>query len=152
MTDFNNKTLEQVVEYINESPAQGFEGNTPEFLAAAYAVEAQEESGYEMSKEAVDAHFDVLVEHGAEFDTDKAQRIALFEQSEFGVVVFDDVKYSLVQSAYISDSGQHYQASAINAGGEEFTVLWNITSDDPENETDESNMCDWDVPVEVIAL
>lgn len=77
MVNFNGKTLVQVVELINESPVQGFEEHTPEFLAAAYAVDAQSESGYEMSQEAVEAHLNVLVENGAEFDYQNAVNRAL---------------------------------------------------------------------------
>lgn len=75
--DFGYKTLEQVVEQINNSPVQGFEDHTPEFLAAAYACDAQEESGYEITQDAIEAHLDILSENGAEFDYQEAVKVAL---------------------------------------------------------------------------
>lgn len=75
--DFGYKTLEQVVEQINNSPVQGFEDHTPEFLAAAYACDAQKESGYEITQDAIEAHLDILSENGAEFDYQEAVKVAL---------------------------------------------------------------------------
>ena len=62
-------SIEQVAAYINNSSdLQGFEQNTPEFLAAAYASGACE---YDSIEEA-EAHLDFLAEAGAQFDAQKA--------------------------------------------------------------------------------
>ena len=61
-------SIEQIAQYINNSPLQGFEQNTPEFLAAAYASESCESD----SIEEAEAHLDFLAAAGAEFDATKA--------------------------------------------------------------------------------
>ena len=62
-------SIEQVAEYINNSSdLRGFEQNTPEFLAAAYASDCCE---YDSIEEA-EAHLEFLAGAGAKFDTHKA--------------------------------------------------------------------------------
>ncbi|AOY11826.1 hypothetical protein BGL48_11960 [Salinivibrio sp. SS3] len=80
-------------------------------------------------------------------------KLALFElyKDEFDSVEFEGGEYALTQNAHICDSGNQYQAIAVNENGENFTVLWDVISDDPDNETDESNMCDWEKPSEIVA-
>ncbi|WP_284211132.1 hypothetical protein [Proteus mirabilis] len=76
-------SLEQVVEIINESyngnSASYFGGSDTrdaEVMAGQYAWEAASESGY-TSDESIEAHLDILVEHGAKFDFNLALENAL---------------------------------------------------------------------------
>jgi len=46
-------------------------------LAAAYAIDALEESREEVSKEGIEAHLEVLFDNGAVFDFDRATELAL---------------------------------------------------------------------------
>lgn len=80
-------------------------------------------------------------------------KLALFElyKDEFDSFEFKGGEYALTQNAHICDSGNQYQAIAVNESGEKFTVLWDVISDEPDNETDESNMCEWEKPSEIVA-
>lgn len=70
-------TIEEIVNHTNNSPLQGFEWETPELVAATYAVKAQEENGYPMDENAAYVHLDVLVDAGAEFDYSEAVKLAI---------------------------------------------------------------------------
>lgn len=67
-------------------------------------------------------------------------------------VIFNGNEYELVQEAYISDDGMHYQAAAKN-GEDDYMVFWETTEEwnnrQPDDKTDESDACDWDNPVRV---
>lgn len=71
--DFGYSSLESVVETINNAPVQGFEEHTPEYLAAAYAVDACSD---EVTEANIEAHLDVLSEAGAEFSLFEAIKLA----------------------------------------------------------------------------
>lgn len=73
--DFGYTTLEGVVERVNTGAVQGFEDHTSEHLAASYAFDAAQESGF-TDGASVEAHLDFLAESGAEFDHAEALRIA----------------------------------------------------------------------------
>ena len=75
--DFGITTLDGVVESINNSPVQGFEDITPEWKAMSYVVRGQQESGYPIDEDSVEAHLDILVESGAEFEYPRAMQMAL---------------------------------------------------------------------------
>lgn len=77
---------------------------------------------------------------------------ALFEKAKekFGSVEFFTEEYALLENAYICDNGQQYQALVVNINKEEFNIFWDIINDDPENETDESNMCNWEKPTAIV--
>ncbi|MGX9458520.1 hypothetical protein ACWU37_16460 [Photobacterium damselae subsp. damselae] len=83
--NFEYKTLEQIADEITETfengPTFGFEKHTAEYIAAAYAVQAQFEQGNEICEDSADVHFDVLEEAGARFDRSEALDLAL-QQSE----------------------------------------------------------------------
>lgn len=82
--NFNHlPTVKDIVLFINNSPVQGFERNNPEFLAASYAVTAQKESGFPICSTSAFAHFDILLKNGAKFDTSIAEKIALFDFSDY---------------------------------------------------------------------
>lgn len=66
--DFGYKTLGQIVERINSANGIGLDEHTPEYLAAAYVAQAQEEAGYELCEDSAMEHFEVLRVSGAEFD------------------------------------------------------------------------------------
>lgn len=68
------------------------------------------------------------------------------------IIEFNSKKYLLTQDAYISDDEQQYKASSVRADDKEIkaVVFWDVTIDDPKNCDDESNMCDWDKPSDVI--
>lgn len=61
------------------------------------------------------------------------------------------IQIKLTQNAYIDQGGApaetYYTAMAKDAEGNEYRVKWEITlsEEEQEQETDESNMCDWDV-------
>lgn len=73
--DFGYATLDQVVEKINNAPVQGFEEHTAEYLAAAYANQAQEDAGYELDEAAAIEHFDVLRVAGAEWQGNEIRKV-----------------------------------------------------------------------------
>ena len=56
----------------------------------------------------------------------------------------------LAQQAYIDQGGApaetYYTAPATDSEGNEYKVRWEITlsEEDQEDQTDESNMCDWE--------
>lgn len=66
--DFGYKSLEEVAERITNAKDIGLEEHNPEYLAAAYAVNAQEEAGFELCEDSAMEHFEVLRVAGAEFD------------------------------------------------------------------------------------
>ena len=81
--DFGIATLKGVVESINNSPVQGYEDLTSEWKAASYAIRAQQESGYPIDEDSVEAHLDILVENGAEFEYQEAMRMVMtYSQGE----------------------------------------------------------------------
>ena len=67
----NINTIEGVVAHINDCDTN------KNLFAAAYAYNADEEAGYGIDADNIEAHLDVLSEAGAEFDTKKATKIAL---------------------------------------------------------------------------
>lgn len=73
-------------------------------------------------------------------------------KKEYGSVIFENIEYALDQNAYICDDGQQYKALAINEKGEDFMVYWDVTIDNPEECDDESNMCNWENPVDVVLI
>ncbi|BCL74201.1 hypothetical protein VIBNIFTn2_1110008 [Vibrio nigripulchritudo FTn2] len=73
--DFGYKTLEEVAERITNASGAGQEEHTPEYLAAAYAVQSQSESGCEVCEGSAMEHFDTLRVAGAEFDVIDALRL-----------------------------------------------------------------------------
>lgn len=70
--DFGYTTIEGVVERINDGPVQGFEHLTSEYLAAAYAVAAADEGEGPVTADDIEAHLEILSEHGASFDHNQA--------------------------------------------------------------------------------
>lgn len=71
--DFNQfSSIESVAEFINNSPVQGFEDHTPEYLAAAYAIFSSECGEIEEAE----SHLNFLSEAGAEFVFSEALRLA----------------------------------------------------------------------------
>lgn len=66
--DFGYQTLDQIVQRINEANDIGLEEHTPDYLAAAYAVQAQEEAGFALCEDSAMEHFEYLRVAGAEFD------------------------------------------------------------------------------------
>ncbi len=75
--DFGYATLEQIAKSIKEAPVEGVEEHTPEYLAAAYVVQAQEETGYDLCEDSAVVHFEVLEEAGAQFDKVDALKLIL---------------------------------------------------------------------------
>lgn len=61
----NANSIDQVVDAINDS-------DNPEYIAYEYGLDAAEDSGYSVTKEAIEAHMQYLVEAGANFDLQKA--------------------------------------------------------------------------------
>lgn len=68
------KTVNDVIEAINNAPIQGFEHHTPEFIAAEYAKNAAKEAGYGCDKAELEAHLNVIAD--ADFNFDAALEIA----------------------------------------------------------------------------
>lgn len=79
----NAKTLNDVVEFVNEGTCEGMEGMefTSEQLAGQYAQSAAQESGYPVTADAVEAHLDFLSDAGAVFDTSGAVAHAMVIQA-----------------------------------------------------------------------
>lgn len=78
--DFGHTDLAGVVKRINDGPVQGFDYLTPEYLAAAYAVDAAIEATGE-DKPSVDDlfyHLQVLTDNGARFIESEALQFASF--------------------------------------------------------------------------
>lgn len=76
--DFGYRTLEQVIEMINDADkdgVQGFEEMTADYLAASYAQVASEEEGNGDDQESWEAHLELLADYGAEFDESNAVEI-----------------------------------------------------------------------------
>ena len=86
----------------------------------------------------------------------------------YGTVEFKGTIYALTQDAYCdnygTDGAVRYYASAVDASGNKYLVAWETTQAWNEaqelykqtNEVsgfieDESNACDWDNPIEVVA-
>ncbi len=76
-------------------------------------------------------------------------------EKKFGAaVVFEGVKYWLTQNAYITGplDSPYYEASAIDASGNHYTIYWDILPEIDINDIqDESECCDWDNPSNVEA-
>lgn len=78
--------------------------------------------------------------------------------NNFGTVKFEGKIYTLDQEAYLDPrcpdglSGDEFVASAHDDAGNEYNVYWTISHDDPENEEDMSNLCNWDKPSNVFAV
>ena len=70
----NAQSLSDVVEIINDDGTSLY---TPHHIAAQYAHNAADEAGYGISKDNIEAHFDVLVDAGAMFDYQQASDLAL---------------------------------------------------------------------------
>lgn len=68
----NAQSLDQVVAVINGGGTSSFNN---EEIAAQYAWDAAEDNGEGMSTEEIEAHLDVLVEAGAEFDYQEALEV-----------------------------------------------------------------------------
>lgn len=79
--DFGYKTLDQIADFINNSPVRGFKSHTPEWLAAAYAIGAQFEQGHEICEDSAGVHFDALEEAGAKFERSEALKLALSQSN-----------------------------------------------------------------------
>ncbi len=58
-------------------------------------------------------------------------------------VTYKDKSLTLTQDAYRA-SDTHYEAHAKDADDNDYLVHWSITNESAADETDESNMCDWD--------
>ena len=78
------------------------------------------------------------------------QQIFVFEQNEFAAIesaqidgVYGDSKFSKLEDSY-------YVANGFDKKGQHVQIIWDIIVENPESETDESNMCDWDHPSNVI--
>ncbi|MCG7545400.1 hypothetical protein MHM93_14560 [Pseudoalteromonas sp. MM17-2] len=67
------QSLEQVVAIVNDGGTSRFDQNE---IAAQYAYDAADDAGFGLSKANIEAHLDVLVEAGAEFDYLKAVELA----------------------------------------------------------------------------
>lgn len=68
--DFGYRTLEQVVERVNDGAVQGFEEHTSEFLAASYAYDAAKEGSDSLSEidsDTIETHLEFLRDAGADF-------------------------------------------------------------------------------------
>ena len=89
-------------------------------------------------------------------------------KKDYGTVEFEGKTYTLTQDAYAenygTDGAVRYYAAAVDADGNEYLVTWETTEqwDEAQEEyketsevngyiEDESNACDWDSPIEVIA-
>lgn len=80
--DFNQSchSIEDVASRVNAGPVLGFDWLTSEYLAAAYAIDAAKDGaadGYDYDEGAIRAHLDFLRDAGAEFDEEKAVRLAI---------------------------------------------------------------------------
>lgn len=76
------KSLEEIVGMCNELPSNDdvsdVETETSrEHFAALYALSAADESGFEITEDALEAHLDFFSEEGADFCLATAQKIAL---------------------------------------------------------------------------
>lgn len=72
----------------------------------------------------------------------------------FGIVTFEGKEFALTQQAYVdgpANGTPYYKASAVDQKGNEYEVTWEVV-ENWEQVEDESEMCDWDNPVEVVAL
>ncbi|HAS6410392.1 TPA: hypothetical protein I7256_20825 [Vibrio vulnificus] len=67
----NQQFLSDVVEMINEE-SYTCDDLTSAEMAGQYAFDAQTEAGYSIDSTAIEAHLDVLIEAGAEFDYQEA--------------------------------------------------------------------------------
>lgn len=81
-------SIEQVVKVINESKAGhaseyfgGSDTRDAELMAGQYAWEAADESGY-TDDGSIEAHLDILVEAGAEFDFSAALENAISRKKQ----------------------------------------------------------------------
>jgi len=63
-------------------------------------------------------------------------------------VTIDGNTITLTQQAYISESGDGYQAHGTDAQGNEYMVHWDIVADSD----DESDACEWDKPTKAVKL
>lgn len=63
----------------------------------------------------------------------------------FPKLKFNDKTLTQTQEAYLAGTlgDPYYEAAAIDADDNDYLVKWSITNVDLDNETDESNMCDW---------
>jgi len=75
------RTLTQIVKIINDEIYDYGFGMAAEELAAQYAFEAADESGYTVTKEALECHLDVLTVSGALFNEKFSLEIAMSEIS-----------------------------------------------------------------------
>lgn len=155
------KSIEDIINQINGPLAP-----SGEETAAKYAVDAYQ-APYNMLDQ-IEAHLDVLVDAGAEFDYQEAREWAievLFEelQEKNGKCRHDGVDLALAADAVMDNYGTcgevRYYADAFDRNGAEYRVTWGTTqkwddrSENPEEYEswleDESNACDWDNPIEV---
>lgn len=72
--DFNSLgSIERAAQRVNDGPVQGFEHLTPEYLAAAYALQASQlEASDPLWQADLEVHLEFLIEAGAQFDWDEA--------------------------------------------------------------------------------
>ncbi|OPA76726.1 hypothetical protein BVG16_16275 [Paenibacillus selenitireducens] len=65
------------------------------------------------------------------------------------ILTIEGEEYRTTQDPHISDDGETYQAHALNTDNEEFLITWDITNNET---TDESEACDWDSPIGIMAI
>lgn len=75
----NAHSIDQVVELINSGSCEGMEGIefNGEQLAAQYAWSCAKEAGYGVGKAEIEAQLEIISEHGANFDLNRALDLAL---------------------------------------------------------------------------
>ena len=100
------------------------------------------------------------------YTTDDDTSIGIYTRAkaEWGTVQSEHGILALTQQAYVSDTGMHYLALAMDPFGNRYRVTWETTPewDEAKEEylstgdvgilDDESNACDWTHPRRVIRI
>lgn len=114
--DFNQfSSIESVAEFINNSPIQGFDDHTPEYLAAAYAIDASETD----SSDELAAHLDCLVDAGAEFGFSEAPGLTT---AGIGYMEYDSVEDA--RTVFIDSGVAEWVDYDILEGDEMYIDMW----------------------------
>ncbi|MDW0112195.1 hypothetical protein QT711_03295 [Sporosarcina saromensis] len=88
----------------------------------------------------------------------KLEKYYLEEMGKMEKVTFEGIEYTLTQEAYLTGThgNPYYEASGIDADGNEVTVTWEIKDHWLDKDgilngllEDESEACDWDNPMSV---
>jgi hypothetical protein len=79
------------------------------------------------------------------------RREKMSNSNEYGHVIHEGITIYLKQDAYLANDSMMlgnagYFASGEDEEGNQYTICWEIKQfDEPQDDTDESEACDWDV-------